>query len=80
MITKTPKKPLPCFKYFINKTVCLQQYREALKLCYKFSDNDTREHMLDMMKHEEVQANIDYIMAKTRQRINQVKEMSERVQ
>ena len=29
--TKKPNKPMPCFKYFINKTTVLQQYREALK-------------------------------------------------
>jgi len=25
------KKPMPCFKYFINKSTVLLQYREALQ-------------------------------------------------
>lgn len=46
------RKPLPCFKYFINRSVCLQQYREALKLCYQFQDQDMKAHMLQMMRDE----------------------------
>jgi hypothetical protein len=37
------KKELPALKYFINKSVVLAQYREALKLSQEFEDLDTRE-------------------------------------
>lgn len=43
---------MPCFKYFINRSVCLQQYREALKVCYSFPEKDLRDQMIDMMRHE----------------------------
>jgi hypothetical protein len=46
------RKTLPCLKYFVNRSVCLQQYREALQLCYTFEDKDTREYTIDMMRHE----------------------------
>ena len=84
---------MPCLKYFVNKSVILAQYREALQICYKCEDKDTRAYMIEMMrdefnpllqyksktqKDEEVQASIDYILAKTRQRMNQVKELTDR--
>jgi len=83
--TPNQKKPLPCFKYFINRSVCLQQYREALKLAKDFDDLDMKIHIRDTMRHEflplkkfigatqqdeQVQSDIDYILAKCRQRIN----------
>jgi hypothetical protein len=71
----------------------LQQYREALLLAKEFDDPDMKEHIRDTMQHEfrplkkfigatqqdeKVQADIDYILAKCRQRINQIKNYKER--
>ena len=84
---------MPHFKYFINRSVILQQYREALKLAYQFEDKSTRDSVLDMMKDEfapfkkfskayqpsqDVQTNVDYLLAKTRQRINQIADFTDR--
>lgn len=43
---------MPCFKYFINKSVCLKQYREAIQLCYRFKDPELRESMIVLMRDE----------------------------
>lgn len=71
----------PHLKYFINRSVILQQYREACKLAYKFQDPHMREDILGMMRDEfegfrkfnkafqpdeEVQTSVDYQLAKTR--------------
>jgi len=86
---------LPCLKYFINRSVCLQQYREALKLAKEFNDPDLKMHIQETMQHEfrplkkfvgftqqddQVQADIDYVLAKCRQRINQIKNYKDRCQ
>ena len=78
---KSERKPLPAFKYFINKSTVLGVYREALQLTRKFSDPDMRRDMSEMIKYEfepfrkysgktqqddEVQENIDYLLAKVR--------------
>jgi hypothetical protein len=39
------KKPMPCFKYFINKTTVLLQYREALQQAQTIADPALREEM-----------------------------------
>jgi hypothetical protein len=43
---------MPCFKYFINRSVILQQYREGCKIAYDFEDPSMRESVLEMMKDE----------------------------
>jgi hypothetical protein len=48
----TSKKPMPCFKYFINKTTVLQQYREALKQANTVIDPDLRVEMQQFMRDE----------------------------
>ena len=79
------KTPRPCFKYFINRSVVRQQYREALQLANSFKDPGQRESATELMRYEldafrkhrhsyeqsqEVQDDIDYLLAKTRQRIS----------
>ena len=76
---------MPSLKYFINKSVVLRQYREACKLAYEFEDPATRRDILAMMQSEfkpfmkysrayeasdAVQTDVDYLLAKTRQRMN----------
>lgn len=43
---------MPCFKYFINKTTVLQQYREALKQANTVIDPDLRVEMQQFMRDE----------------------------
>ena len=83
---RPPPKEMACFKYFINKSTVLGVYREALQLCSKgFSDPSMRQDMKELMRYEfepfrkysgytqqseKVQEDIDYCLAKCRQRIN----------
>jgi hypothetical protein len=82
---RKPASEMPCLKYFVNRSVVLQQYREAFKVAISIKDPQTRAFAEEMMRDEfepfrkyrrvyqqdaEVQANIDYYLAKTRQRIN----------
>ena len=85
-VGKLAKDDMPAFKYFINKSTVLQVYREALQLCNKgFSDRQMGIDMKELIRYEfepfrkyrgktqaseEVQVDIDYILAKCRQRIN----------
>jgi translation elongation factor EF-Ts len=86
---------MPCFKYFINKTTVLLQYREALQQAKTISDPMLREEMKQFMRDEfapfrkfrtvsdqnqKVQDDIDYLLAKARQRISQVMRYAERTQ
>jgi len=84
---------MPAFKYFINRSTVLGVYREALLLTREFSDPDMRSDMAELIRYEfepfrkysgmtqqddDVQEQIDYLLAKARQRINQIKNYADR--
>ena len=70
-------------KYFITRSTILSVYRESLQLAYKAPDASMKHEILQMMKDEfrpfkiareqnkmMSQEDIDYNLAKIRQRIN----------
>ena len=43
---------MPCLKYFVNRSVVLQQYREAFKVAISIKDPQTRAFAEEMMRDE----------------------------